>query len=230
MSMNDIYKCSVCDKYVETPYHCGKRAVLVLDSRRRVRLSKLLSFILRHSPESIRVKMNSEGWVSIDDLVFGIKNYWYRRENYQWVTKEHVFALVALDPKGRFEIRGSMIRARYGHNIMLNVNIKYEEDVNVKTLYHGTIYENLKHILREGIKPMRRKYVHLTLEVEDACEVAKRHGMNAVVLVVDAECLRKKGVKVHIASNNIRVVRYVPLECIKSVVKCSHIVRGETEI
>ena len=221
MVSNDIYKCSICGKYVEKPVHCGRKALLLLDSRRRTRLSKLLSFVLRHSPESIRVKMDSEGWVSIDELVFGIKNYWYRKENYQWITREHIVALAILDPKGRFEIKDNKIRARYGHNIMLNVNIKYAEDVNAKILYHGTVYKDLKRILMEGIKPMRRKYVHLTLKVEDACEVAKRHGLNAVVLVVDAECLRRKGFRIYIASDSIRVAKYVPPECLKNIIECS---------
>jgi len=165
--------------------------------------------------------MDPEGWINIDELVYGIKNYWYHKENYQWITREHVVALALLDPKGRFEIRDNKIRARYGHNIMLNVNIKYAEDVSAKILYHGTVYENLKRILREGIKPMRRKYVHLTLKVEDACEVAKRHGLNTVVLVVDAECLRRKGFRIYMASDSIRVVKYVPSECLKDMIKCS---------
>mgnify|MGYP000374322209 CR=1 FL=1 len=164
--------------------------------------------------------MDSEGWVSFDELVFSIRNYWRHRENYQWVTKEHIVALAVLDPKGRFEIRDNKIRARYGHSVALNIDIKYAEDLNVKTLYHGTLYENLKRIFKEGIKPMKRKYVHLTLNFEDACEVAKRHGRNAVVLIVDAECLRNEGVKIYIASKSIRTTKYVPPACIKGVIKC----------
>ena len=221
MPSASIYKCSVCGEYVEEPVHCGRKALLLMDSRKRSRLSRLVSFILRHSPESIRVKIDSEGWVSIDELVFGIRNYWYRKENYQWVTREHILALAALDPKGRFEIRDNKIRARYGHNIALNVKIKYAEDTDTKILYHGTVRRNLENILKEGIKPIRRKYVHLTLNIEDACEVARRHGVDTVVLVVDAECLRRKRYRVYLASNTIRVVKQVPPECIVNVVECS---------
>jgi len=66
---------------------------------------------------------------------------------------------------------------------------------------------------------MKRKYVHLTLSFENACEVAKRHSRNAVVLVVDAECLRNKGVKIYVASKSIRIAKYVPQACIKGVIE-----------
>ncbi|WP_252901185.1 RNA 2'-phosphotransferase [Vulcanisaeta sp. JCM 14467] len=77
-----------------------------------------------------------------------------------------------MDPKGRFEVRDGMIRARYGHNKSLNVDIRYDVDNEVSVLYHGTTKEALTRIMREGIKPMNRKYVHLVLDLRDAYEVA----------------------------------------------------------
>ncbi len=218
--MRNIYKCIICGKYVEEGFHCSKKAVLLMDFSRRLRLSRLLSFILRHSPQSIKVEMDEEGWVNVDDIVYGIKNFWRNREQYQWVTREHITALVMLDPKGRFELKNNMIRARYGHNITLNVEIKYEEDKHVKTLYHGTSNERLKSILKEGIKPMRRKYVHLTLDPSEACETARRHSGTAIILKVDAECLRKNGYKIFIGSYRVRLVKYVPPECIDNINEC----------
>ncbi len=218
--MKNIYKCVVCGKYVEDELHCGKEAILLMDSGKRLRLSKLLSFILRHSPQSIKVEMDNEGWVNIDDIVYGIRNFWGNREHYWWVTEEHIIALVVLDPKGRFELKNNMVRARYGHNISLNIKIKYEEDKHVKTLYHGTSSERLKYILKEGIKPTRRKYVHLTLDPNEACETARKHGGVVVILKVNAECLRKSGYKVFIGSHHIRLVKYVPPECVDNVSEC----------
>ncbi len=213
-SLKDIYRCVVCGKYVETPTHCGKKAKLVLNGSRRVALSKLISFILRHGPEEAGIKLSRDGWVRISDLVYGIKNVWRNKHLYQWVTKEHIVALATLDPKGRFEVRRGMIRARYGHSRGVSVVIKYEEDREVKALYHGTSLSNLSSILKEGIKPMRRHYVHLSVSVEDACLVGRRHGGRAVFLEVDADCLRGFGLKVLKATNKVWLVKYVPKECL----------------
>ncbi len=169
--MKSIYRCRVCGKYVEEEVHCGHRTELVLDGRKRVMLSKLMSGLLRHYPWEAGLNVDREGWVRIDDLVRGIREKWRNRELYQWVTHEHVIAVASLDPKNRFELRDDMIRARYGHSI--DVGIRYEEASISKTLYHGTSRDRLSRILLEGLKPMKRKYVHLTIDPKDAIETGK---------------------------------------------------------
>lgn len=209
--MKPIYKCRICGKYVEDSVHCGKPAVLLLDARRRVSLSKLMSGLLRHYPWEAGLRINRDGWILIDELVKGIKEKWRNKELYQWVTREHIIAVALLDPKGRFEVKDDAIRARYGHSI--NVNIEYKVDNEVRILYHGTSKDRLLNILVEGIKSMKRKYVHLTIDYEIAVETGKRHGLPAV-LVVDAECLRRTGHKVYRASKKIFLTDYVPPKCL----------------
>lgn len=34
-----------------------------------VQLSKFLSFVLRHKPDSIGISLDLQGWVSVDDLI-----------------------------------------------------------------------------------------------------------------------------------------------------------------
>ncbi len=216
--MRDIYKCRVCGRYIEDPVHCGEPAILVLDSRRRIMLSKLMSGLLRHFPWEAGLTLDDKGWVSIDELVRGIRERWRGKDLYQWVTREHVVAVALLDPKGRFEVRGNKIRARYGHSIMVVVD--YVRDDNIMRLYHGTSKDVLDKILAEGIKPMRRQWVHLSLTTIDACETGRRHGGKPVVLTVNASCLRGKGIQVYRASKSVYVAKYVPPECIESIIEC----------
>ena len=42
----------------------------------------------------------------------------------------------------------------------------------------------------------------------------KGHGSNVVVLKIDCECLRKKGIKVYAASKSVRFASHVPPDCI----------------
>ena len=120
--------------------------------------------------------------------------------------------IVSRDAKGRYEIRCDKIRARYGHSFPVSLN--HEEDTESRVLYHGTPRRNLARIMREGLRPMRRQFVHLSTSRSEAIETGRRHGRNVVLLIIDAECLRKKGLRVYRAGKNVRIVERVPPECI----------------
>lgn len=204
--MEPIYKCRICGTYTSEPIHCGTLARLLLDSDARVRLSKLVSGILRHFPGFAGLSLGEDGFVELRDLVEAIKKW--RRGDYSWVTEGHVVAIAELDPKGRFEIRGGRIRARYGHSI--KVRIEYETARDVSSLYHGTQAERLAHIMREGLKPLKRLYVHLTPSLEDAWENARGRSDRPVVLVVDARRMVRDGIPVYEASRAVYLAPCVP--------------------
>ena len=212
--MKNIYRCRVCGEFIESPIHCGVEAELFLDARRRVMLSKLMSGLLRHYPWEAGLRIDSEGWVRIDDLVCGIREKWRNKELYQWVTREHIVAVAMLDPKGRFEIRNDRIRARYGHSV--EVSIEYERTRIHGALYHGTSRDKLVKIMLEGLKPMKRRYVHLTTSFEDAVETGRRHG-KPVVLVINTMCLEKHAIKLYRATKTIYLAPRVPPECIERI-------------
>ncbi|ASJ13155.1 RNA 2'-phosphotransferase [Thermococcus thioreducens] len=172
----------------------------------RVKVSRLMAYILRHSPEEFGLKPDVEGFVPIDELIRVLRTV------YPGVTEEFVREIVENDPKGLYEIRGNKIRARYGHSFEVKLN--HEDDRESRVLYHGTPRRNLERILREGLKPMERQFVHLSTSREDALETGRRHGMDVVILIIDAECLRKRGLMVYKAGRNVRIVKKVPLECI----------------
>jgi putative RNA 2'-phosphotransferase len=171
----------------------------------RVRVSRLMAYILRHSPEEFGLKPDREGFVPLDELVKALQTV------YPGVTEEFVREIVERDSKGRYEIRNGKIRARYGHSF--KVELDHEEDYS-RVLYHGTPRRNLDRILREGLRPMKRQFVHLTTSREEAIETGRRHGRDVVLLIIDAECLRRRGLKVYRAGKNVRIVERVPPECI----------------
>jgi len=174
---------------------------------KRIKLSKLMSFILRHAPWKFGVEPDEAGFIELDKFLVTIKKI------YPWVKKDDIKMVAKLDAKDRFEIRGNKIRARYGHSY--EVAIDYKEDKSSKTLYHGTSIKNLEKILKEGIKSMKRQFVHLTIDSEDAYKTALRHDKDVAILLIDANCLRKKGYKIYDAGRVVRLVEYVPPSCIK---------------
>jgi len=175
-------------------------------------LSKFLSLVLRHKPDILGLKMRRDGFVSLRELVGKIR----RRPNFGWVTIDDVKFLVERDEKKRFEIKKidgeEYIRARYGHSKNLPVKIDYEK-INlgeVKFLYHGTRADVLPWILKEGLRPMNRKYVHLTKTPEDALIVAKRRRGKAVILRIDVEEFIKNGGEIFRATDKIYLAKEIP--------------------
>jgi len=61
-------------------------------------------------------------------------------------------------------------------------------------LYHGTARDLAETILREGLKPRGRQYVHLSASVEEAAAVGKRRDPAPTVLVVDSKAAHASGV------------------------------------
>jgi len=179
------------------------------------RLSKLLSGLLRHFPEAVGIRPDDGGWIDIEMLVEAIKTKWKNKELYQWVEPRHIYEIALNDEKGRFEVRNGKIRARYGHSY--KVKIDYPGDRDVKFLYHGTTSRSLKNILKEGLKPMKRLWVHLSPTLMDAYTIALRRTGRPIILKVDAQRLREY-TPVYKASNRVYLVKYVPPDCIVEVI------------
>ena len=175
-------------------------------------LSKLLTLILRHKPYDFGVKLSIDGFASIKELVEAIR----RIPRFSWASEKDIIRVARTDEKNRFELKkmeGEIyIRARYGHSRDLNIRIEYPvvRVGEIRYLYHGTQKENLGSILREGIKAMDRKYVHLSASIKDALEVAKRKRGKHVVLVVDADRMLRDGIKIYRATTRTFLVDYVP--------------------
>ena len=184
-----IRHCSVHDYFVgESCPECDAPGRHVLDSARRARLSTFVSGALRHFPDDAGLDPDGHGWVEYDTLVDAVT------EQYPWAERDHLTAVVATDPKGRFERRGSRIRAAYGHSI--DVTLEATGPSVPARLYHGTARRNLDSILDEGLRPMGRQQVHLSPTPETAREVGRRHDDDPVLLVVDAEAMKADGVDV----------------------------------
>jgi len=141
-------------------------------------LSKNLSYLLRHHPEDGDLKIDKRGFADLEAVIDSLKN-----TKHSWASREEIEELIEKSDKKRFEIVGGKIRALYGHSI--DVEIKKKEEPPDE-LYHGTSPDSLDSIFDEGLKPMGRQYVHLSISVEEAEEVGKRHHPDPVILEIDS--------------------------------------------
>src|SRR6056297_801394 len=99
----------------------------------KTKLSKTVSYILRHHPESFNLKLTADASVKTDELLAALE------KKFKDITKADLVQLVKNDPKGRFSFLDNKdrIRANYGHSIE-GVNPDYEAHKPPEFLYHGT--------------------------------------------------------------------------------------------
>ena len=161
-----------------------------------VRISKFLSLILRHSPETIHLNIDKNGWANIDELIANANKY-----KKMYLSTELIKATVETNDKQRFIISddGKRIRANQGHSIQIDLELECKTPPDI--LYHGTTDRFLDSILKDGLKPMSRQYVHLSQNEETALTVGKRHG-NPVVLYIMAKTMYDEGNKFYLSENN----------------------------
>jgi len=173
-----------------------------------VKLSKFMSFLLRHNKGKYQLYMDENGFVCLYELLQLLKLKW------EWVVLDNIFEVVECSEKKRFEIVENNIRATYGHSVVVDVNLPSIRPPDM--LYHGTTDMVLEDILRDGLKPICRLYVHLSETMDEAILVGKRRQKNPVVLKIDAKRAWENGVEFK-KSQKIYLVKNLPPEYISSM-------------
>lgn len=171
--------------------------------KRLIKLSKFLSYVLRHRPGAIGLELDSHGWIPISDLLKACSAKAGRS-----ITRADLDAVVATDSKMRFAVSedGLRIRASQGHSI--EVDLGYEPATPPAILYHGTTIRNLKSIRRHGLRKGRRHHVHLSADPITALAVGNRHG-EPVVLEVRAGEMARAGAIFFRSTNGVWLTDHV---------------------
>lgn len=168
-----------------------------------IKIGKYICLILRHKPEIIGIELDKNGWANIDELINGVK------KKYPDLNRERLEYIVKTDNKQRYSLSDdkSKIRARQGHSIDVDVELK--ELTPPELLYHGTAERFLESIMKEGLVPKSRLYVHLSKDVETAEKVGKRHGKPAV-LKIETGKMAEDGFKFYLSENGVWLTKAVP--------------------
>jgi putative RNA 2'-phosphotransferase len=168
--------------------------------------SKFIAYVLRHAPESIGLRLDVQGWASIDALVAGAV------DGGRDLTVADVVRAADSGVKKRYElsIDGQRIRALQGHST-LQVSRSFEVVAPPVLLFHGTATRFLDAIREQGLLPGSRQHVHLSADEATAVQVGQRHG-RAHVLKVDAGRMHALGHAFHRAENGVWLTGAVPPE------------------
>lgn len=171
------------------------------------KLSRFISMILRHGPEIIDIELDEHGWCNVEELVKKMNAYGKK------ISKKVLEEIVAEDSKQRYSFNEdyTKIRANQGHSI--NVNIEFNEEIPPEFLYHGTVGKYLNLIFANGIKKMKRQFVHLSSDIETAKSVGKRRG-TPIVIKINSAAMFKDGYIFYKSKNNVWLTEFVPREYI----------------
>jgi RNA:NAD 2''-phosphotransferase len=166
-------------------------------------ISKFLSLVLRHKPDTIGIELDANGWTSVDDLIqksnaYGIK--------YDLDTLKH---LVETNNKNRFAFNDNLekIRASQGHSV--NIDLGYSPQQPPEFLFHGTATRFVDSILESGLVKRSRQHVHLSMDLETATKVGQRHGKLFIFKVL-ANQMFEDQFKFFISENGVWLTDHVP--------------------
>lgn len=175
----------------------------MINEKQVTRLSKFLSLVLRHKPETIGLTLDENGWTDVEILLEKLKN------NGKHVDMETLQYVVANNTKKRFAFNENQdkIRANQGHSI--KIDLGYQPVEPPETLYHGTAQRFLDSIFQSGLEKRNRHHVHMSGDLDTASKVGVRHG-KLVILEVLSKAMFEDGYQFFISDNKVWLTDKVP--------------------
>ena len=128
------------------------------------------------------------------------------------MTVADLETMVAGAGKQRHEIREGRIRALYGHSVP--GRIERASAAPPGWFFHGTSPATARVIRVEGLRPMGRQFVHLSVDRDMARAVGARKAPDPVILVVDAQAAAEAGVVFYAGNEKVWLADVVPPEFI----------------
>ena len=173
------------------------------------KVTKFLSYVLRHGPDTVGVTMDGHGWVEVDELI-------ERSVAHRPLSRAMLEHLVAADPKRRFAFSEDQrrIRAVNGHSVAVDLGLMAQQPPD--SLFHGTAVYNVDAILRVGLLPIGRNYVHLSADHRSAADIGGRLSCPKV-LTIDSAAMAADGHVFYRSENDIWLSGPVPQKYLTAV-------------
>jgi putative RNA 2'-phosphotransferase len=173
-----------------------------------VRLSKFLSYVLRHRPDSIGLTLDESGWVDVEKLLAACHRHGHA------MSRAELEEVVATNDKKRFSLTpdGRQIRANQGHSLPVELGLQAVEPPEL--LYHGTVARFLESIRQQGLLRGSRHHVHLSPDRQTAQKVGSRRGQ-PVILVIQSGRMHRDGLVFYRSENGVWLTDHVPPEYLR---------------
>ena len=199
-------------------------------SKAHTNLSKSLTWLLRHGACAENVSMDTDGTVSISDILNHIQFAKFRwPDGRVGVTRDDIAVAVDTCPKRRMEFSacGQRIRATQGHSASLGLS----EDAGLTPILdvadaplaiHGTTKAAVPLIEAcGGLKPMSRMHVHFASGLPGTdCVISGMRAASAVIFHLDVAAALTTGLKLFKSSNGVILCpSLVPLHLLRMEIR-----------
>ncbi len=169
------------------------------------RVSKVVAHALRHEPWLYELELDEQGWVPVEELLSALHA---KGPAWEYLAPSDLEAMIAASSKRRYELDGGRIRALYGHSVP--GRLAREEAPPPDLLFHGTSPQAWERIRHEGLVPMGRQYVHLSVVVDMALQVGRRKARRPTILLVRAGEAGAAGVRFYRGNDQVWLADSVP--------------------
>ncbi|KAJ7505297.1 KptA family-domain-containing protein [Mycena galericulata] len=174
-----------------------------------VRVSKTLSWILRHGAKSEGLAMRPDGYVKVTDLLANPK--------LKTLDLEALHGIVQADSKQRYSLifeEGSdsgagtwWMKANQGHSIK-SVKLDLQSIASVSDIpsgiaVHGTTMEAWESISTQGLSKMKRNHIHLAQGVAGDNVISGMRGSSQVLIFIDVQRALDEGIKFFLSDNGV---------------------------
>ncbi|WP_456441638.1 RNA 2'-phosphotransferase [Psychroserpens sp.] len=152
----------------------------------KTKVSKLISYWLRHNPEDINISLDEYGWANINDILGALNQRKIEFTRDELIELNNSFDKV----RWKVDLSTNKIKATHGHSISISQELLPQTPPEI--LYHGTASKYLESIIANGLSSKNRQYVHLSEDILMATEVGKRHG-KPIIIEIDTLKMVKQG-------------------------------------
>ncbi|KAI7863387.1 phosphotransferase KptA/Tpt1 [Spinellus fusiger] len=174
-----------------------------LTIHQEIRLSKVLSYMLRHGAIKENLPLRSDGYLALSALVLQLAHSKLRH-----VTPEQVQWVVKVNDKQRFHLLHEQdqwwIRANQGHTIEIKDLVLERIDTDVFAAIHGTTYANWELIKTEGLKTMARQHIHLGAAMPNKNKILSGIRPTSEVFIhIDTQKAKADGIEFYRSQNGV---------------------------
>jgi putative RNA 2'-phosphotransferase len=179
-----------------------------MDEKAKTKISKFLSYALRHRPDDVGIELDAAGWADVSAVLSAAAKRGHA------ITHEELLEVVRDNDKQRFALSAdhTRVRASQGHSI--EVDLGYAASEPPEVLYHGTVDRFLASIRVQGLLKGERHHVHLSKDLATAARVGQRRG-RPIVLRVRALDMHRAGHPFFVSQNGVWLTDCVPPEYIE---------------
>ncbi|KAB0799055.1 hypothetical protein PPYR_06935 [Photinus pyralis] len=167
-----------------------------------VRVSKRLSWLLRHGALNEGLHLSTEGFIPLQQIL--------ESKGFESVSISDIERIVLNNDKQRFTLRTSEtgileIKANQGHSIDVRrlELTPLTDPKKVQNVIHGTYFQFWKCIKKEGLFRGKRMHIHFSEHLPGAKNISGIRASAEIFIYVDLAKALSQGLKFYISPNNV---------------------------